>query len=224
MDATDRLAQVRARIAMACARAGRDVKDVRLVGVTKYVGLEQVQALWNAGLSDFGENRLENSADKLRDLPSAEWHFIGQLQSRKIPAIVASFAMIHSLDRLSIAKKIDVAAQSIGIRMPCLIQVNVSGEPSKGGLALCEMESFLRQVTELQGISIIGLMTMAPAVADPEAARPVFRKLSELRAHMEQLAVARIDMRHLSMGMSNDFEIAIEEGATMVRLGSVLVK
>ncbi|TCP52139.1 hypothetical protein EV586_1159 [Tumebacillus sp. BK434] len=222
-----RLAELKERIAQACARAGRDPEDVKIVGVTKYVGVEETRSLIEAGLHDLGENRISVAAPKLEAIPAVtgvRWHFIGHLQTNKVKDVLGHFAMIHSLDRLSLAKEISKRAVAAGLVVPCLVQVNVSGEESKGGLAPQEVAGFLQAAKELPGLAIRGLMTMAPVAEDPEAVRPVFRGLRELRDALLGQGLLAADAQELSMGMSGDFETAVEEGATLVRIGSVLVK
>ncbi|ARU62322.1 YggS family pyridoxal phosphate enzyme [Tumebacillus avium] len=222
-----RLAELKERIAQACARAGRDPEDVTIVGVTKYVGVDETRSLIEAGLKDLGENRISVAAPKLEAIPAetgVRWHFIGHLQTNKVKEVLGNFSMIHSLDRLSLAKEINKRAVAAGLTVPCLVQVNVSGEESKGGFTPQDVAGFLAAAGEMPGLAIRGLMTMAPVSDDPEAVRPVFRGLRELRDEMIGRGLFPADANELSMGMSGDFEVAVEEGATLVRIGSVLVK
>ncbi|MBD2846278.1 YggS family pyridoxal phosphate-dependent enzyme [Paenibacillus sp. IB182496] len=223
-----RIAAVNQRLGEACRRSGRSRDEVRVIAVTKYVSNETASEAFEAGLRHLGENRWPDAKTKLetvgaRSEASPLWHFIGSLQSRKVKDVVGRFAYVHSLDRLSLARAIDAQAQQLGITVPCMIQVNVSGEASKHGLAPEELHAFARAVAGLEGIEVAGLMTMAPHADEAEAARPVFRGLRELRDELNALALLRRPALELSMGMSGDFEVAVEEGATWVRLGSILV-
>jgi hypothetical protein len=222
-----RLDDVDRRIREACARSGRRREDVGIVAVTKYVGERTAREALRAGLVHLGENRWQDAAPKWRALqdeePGPVWHFIGSLQTNKVKDVVGKFAYIHSLDRPSLAEAINRRAEQLGIRVPCFIQVNVSGEASKHGLQPEELIGFARTVANLRGIAVAGLMTMAPFVDDPEDARPVFRSLRELRDELNRAAVLPEEAPGLSMGMSNDFEVAVEEGATWLRLGTILV-
>jgi len=222
-----RLDDVDRRIREACARSGRRREDVGIVAVTKYVGERTAREALRAGLVHLGENRWQDAAPKWRALqdeePGPVWHFIGSLQTNKVKDVVGKFAYIHSLDRPSLAEAINRRAEQLGIRVPCFIQVNVSGEASNHGLQPEELIGFARTVANLRGIAVAGLMTMAPFVDDPEDARPVFRSLRELRDELNRAAVLPEEAPGLSMGMSNDFEVAVEEGATWLRLGTILV-
>ncbi|MBE1443204.1 YggS family pyridoxal phosphate-dependent enzyme [Paenibacillus sp. OAS669] len=224
MQLTQTIPYVEDRIAQACARAGRDRNEVQIIAVTKYVSLETTGRVLEQGLHHIGENRWQDAQAKWEAFGhQGTWHFIGHLQTNKVKDVVGKFAYIHSLDRLSLAKEVDKKAAAMGITAQCFIQLNVSGEETKYGLPPEELNAFIGAVRELQNIRIVGLMTMAPYEAEPEATRPVFRRLRELRDEMNLEKALGYEVPHLSMGMSNDFEIAIEEGATWVRLGSVLV-
>ncbi|GMX66894.1 YggS family pyridoxal phosphate-dependent enzyme [Paenibacillus elgii] len=220
----ERIEEVRKRIAAACARAGRSPEEVRVIAVTKYVSLETTGQALRSGLTDVGENRWQDAAAKWEAFGSeGVWHFIGHLQTNKVKDVVGRFAYIHSLDRLSLAKEIEKKASALGIEVPCFIQLNVSGEETKYGLEPGRLLDFAAELRSMKHIRVAGLMTMAPYEAEPEATRPVFRGLREWRDRLNREAVLDYEVTGLSMGMSNDFEVAIEEGATWVRLGSVLV-
>ncbi|MDI9484493.1 MAG: YggS family pyridoxal phosphate-dependent enzyme [Bacillota bacterium] len=219
MSIKENLASVQARIRQAAVRSGRAESDIRLLGVTKYASDEQVQELINAGLTTLGENRVQNAQQRLERFPEAEWHFIGRLQTNKV-RFCEKFALIHSLDRWNLAKAVDSRARQWGKIQDVLIQVNVSGEESKTGLSAREAGDFARRVLqECKCVRIRGLMTMAPLV-EPEAARPFFRETRLLYENLQQELGVTWDI--LSMGMTNDFEVAIEEGATLVRIGTAL--
>lgn len=216
--------RVKATIADACRKSGRRPEDVRLIAVTKYVGIDTTRAVLDLGIEHIGENRVQEAVPKYDKLGSrGTWHFIGHLQSNKVKNVLGRFTYIHSLDRHSLAKEIQKRAAKRAMTVNCLLQVNVSGEKSKFGLAPSELVEFAKEVADMSNIRIVGLMTMAPFVDNPEEVRPVFRELRSLRDQLYRLELPRVGKLELSMGMSNDYTVAIEEGATMVRLGSVLV-
>jgi len=217
--------EVLSRIAQACDRAGRSHHDVQVIAVTKYVGVDVVSNVLEAGLTHIGENRWQDAKEKWERLgDQGTWHFIGHLQTNKVKDVVGKFDYIHSVDRLSLATEISKSATKLGLRQRVFVQVNISGEISKYGLPPEDAEAFVKEVAAMSGIQIVGLMTMAPLEAEAEQTRPVFRGLRELRDRLNRDASLPEPIRHLSMGMSGDFEVAVEEGATWVRLGSVLVK
>ncbi len=223
------LDKVRGRMAEACRRAGRPPEPVRLVVVTKGQGLEAIRAAHAAGLREFGENRVEEALPKiqaLQDLAGVRWHMIGHVQTRKAELVVGPFAMVHSLDRMKLASRLDRFAAQAQRRLPVLLECNVSGEPSKEGWDLARQEAWDTEVKELLGVAdlpnldVQGLMTMAPLAADPEFVRPVFRRLTALARYLEGKRPGC--WRELSMGMTDDFEVALEEGATLIRLGRAI--
>lgn len=229
------------RINAAAARAGRDAAEVTMVAVSKTHPLETVIAAYQAGLCHFGENRTDEGPQKvtemaqwLADQPGAapHWHFIGHLQTRQVGDILGTFQVIHSLDRVKLADRIQrLAERDNHPPVEVLLQCNISGEESKSGFELRQWESdagqftaFLEDVThisQLDKINITGLMTMAPWLDDVEAVRPTFRRLAKLRDTLRH-EMPHLDWTHLSMGMTDDFEVAIEEGATLVRIGRAL--
>jgi pyridoxal phosphate enzyme (YggS family) len=222
MDYRAKVDAVREQIARSCERSGRRQEDVLVIGVSKYVGVEETRSLIAAGIDHLGENRVQSAVPKISQIAEPViWHFIGNLQTNKVKDILPLFAWIHSLDRLSLAKELQKQADKMDRVVNCLVQVNVSGEQSKSGLAIADTAPFLEQLRGLERIRVKGLMTMAPLVKDAEEVRPVFRRLRELR---DSLLDDHPDLLHLSMGMSADFAVAVEEGATMVRLGSILMK
>lgn len=219
-----RINEVKGKVAAACARVGRDPKDVGIIAVTKYVSLAATGLVLEQGLTDIGENRWQDAAAKWEAFGNqGTWHFIGHLQTNKVKDVVDRFSYIHSLDRLSLAKEIEKKAASLGLEVPCFIQLNVSGEETKYGLQPEALVDFVKEIREYRHIRITGLMTMAPYEAEAEQTRPVFRGLREWRDRLNEEALLDYEITHLSMGMSNDFEVAVEEGATWVRLGSILV-
>jgi pyridoxal phosphate enzyme (YggS family) len=220
----ERIEQVEARVSAACARSGRNREDVHIIAVTKYVSSAAVGEVIRSGLTQVGENRWQDAQAKWEAYHSeAVWHFIGHLQTNKVKDVIGKFQFIHSLDRLALAAELHKKALSQGLQVNCFIQLNVSGEETKYGLDPQQLFSFAAQLRELSSLRIVGLMTMAPHEEIPEKTRPVFRELRRLRDELNDLKLFNEPVSQLSMGMSNDFEIAIEEGATWIRLGSVLV-
>ncbi|KHL93553.1 MULTISPECIES: YggS family pyridoxal phosphate-dependent enzyme [Paenibacillus] len=220
----ERIAITLERVAQACAVSGRDVSDVKVIAVTKYVPLDTVAAVLEAGLTEIAESRWQDAEPKWNALGhKGIWHFIGHLQTNKVKDVIGKFEYIHSLDRLSLARELHKKADAAGLDVKVFLQVNISGEDTKFGLPPEAVEGFLKDIAPLSRVKVIGLMTMAPHEEDPELTRPVFRGLRELRDSLNQLALTPEPIQELSMGMSNDFEVAIQEGATRVRLGTVLV-
>ncbi|GIW19129.1 MAG: YggS family pyridoxal phosphate enzyme [Tepidiforma sp.] len=217
----DRAAGVRQRIARACERAGRDPGEVRLIAVSKTFGPEAVAEALAAGVTDFGENRVQEALPKIaavagvaaeRGLPAPRWHMVGHLQSNKARAAAGAFAILHGIDS---TRLLDVLERTAGDRIiPVLLEVNVAGEATKYGFAPDDVAAALAYARGLSRVRVEGLMTVAPPVRDPEEARPVFRQLAGL--------ARECGLRELSMGMTGDFEVAIEEGATMVRIGRAI--
>ncbi|RKN86878.1 YggS family pyridoxal phosphate-dependent enzyme [Paenibacillus ginsengarvi] len=224
MSIEQRIREVEARIAAACSRCGRSREDVNVIAVTKYVSVDTAREAVECGQRHVGENRWQDAEAKWLSIGSAAvWHFIGHLQTNKVKDIVGKFTYVHSLDRLSLAKELDRQAAKSGAAIDCFIQVNVSGEETKYGLAPDQLLPFAEQLRDYPHLRIIGLMTMAPYETEAEETRPVFRGLRELRDNLNRTGALGYAVEHLSMGMSNDFEVAIEEGATWIRLGTVLV-
>lgn len=211
--------QIMLQIAEAALRSGRDPGAVKLIAVTKTVGIEMVRRAAALGIEDFGENRAQDAAEKVAAMPALRWHFIGHLQSNKVKEVLPFYALIHSLDRLSLAEALQDQAKKAGRPAEVLIQVNVSGEQSKFGLAPDDLPAFLEKISVFDQIRLKGLMTMAPYLDDPEETRSYFRQLRFLRDANQKEGLA---LPELSMGMTNDFIVAVEEGATMVRIGSAL--
>ncbi|EZP77961.1 alanine racemase domain-containing protein [Parageobacillus genomosp. 1] len=221
MTVRDNLAKIRENIEAACQRVGRDPADISIVAVTKYVSVERAREALEAGITDLGENRDDGLLQKYSVLgDKATWHFIGTLQSRKVKNIIDKVDYIHSLDRLSLAKEIEKRATK---PVKCFVQVNVSGEATKHGLAVDEVIPFIEQLRDFSHIQVVGLMTMAPYTDDEAVLRSCFRQLKLLQENVQALQIANAPCTELSMGMSNDYVIAIEEGATFIRLGTSLV-
>lgn len=220
------LAAVHERMAVAALRSGRKPDDILLVAVSKTHPIEDIVAAMAAGQRDFGENRLEELWTKVEQARSLQidtirWHMIGTIQSRKTRDAVGPFVLTHSVDRAKIAARLSRDAEAAGNVMRVLLEVNVSGEASKHGFTPDELLAEAGELVALPGLHIVGLMTMAPFEAEPEATRPVFRALRRVRDQLAERYPAG-DWRELSMGMTNDFEVAIEEGATIVRIGSAI--
>ena len=217
----ERLAQVRERMAAACARAGRRPDEVQLIAIAKTYGADRVRAAAECGLRIFGENKVQEAELKIPECPGQlAWHLVGHLQSNKAARAVAVFDQIHSVDSLKLLQKIEAAAAAEGKRLPVLLELNVSGEGSKFGLRPEAAPELLAVAGELEYAQIAGLMTMPPFTPEMEKARPHFRRLRELRdAWSTQFG---LPLAELSMGMSHDFEVAIEEGATWIRVGTAL--
>ena len=223
MGVRENIQQVRTKIADALERSGRETEHVTLVTVTKTVGLAKVQEALEAGVTHIGENRIQEAEPKikaLKDSSDITWHMIGHLQTNKAKRAVELFQIIHSVDSLRLAKEINKRALQYEKVMDVLFEVNVSGESSKYGLSVEELVPVVQEATLFEGISVKGLMTMAPFVADPEETRPYFRKLREAFMLLKEKGIGQ--MEYLSMGMTNDFEVAIEEGANIVRIGTAI--
>ena len=222
MDISANLTSVRQRVAAACARSGRDANSVTLVAVAKGHPAEVVCAAAQLGLNLFGESRVQEAKAKISLCPARlRWHLIGHLQSNKCRDAVHLFEMIQSVDSLSLAREINKWADKSAKTMPVLIEVNVAGESSKFGYAPEKVLAELKEINALPRIEVQGLMTVAPLAQEAEKVRPVFRRLRQLKGQCEELLGA--PLAHLSMGMSDDFEVAVEEGATMIRLGSAVL-
>lgn len=220
------LAHIRQRMADAAQRARRNPDEIRLIAVSKTHPFAAIQAALDAGQSDFGENRFEELWSKIVTAEEAKltdrirWHMIGPVQGRKTDQTIGPIALVHSVDRLKIAQRIGRDAEAASSVVSVLLEVNISGEESKHGFAPDEVREQWTHLARLPGIRIEGLMTMAPFVDDAEETRPVFRGLRKLRD--ELAAMHRAELPHLSMGMTNDFEVAIEEGATLIRIGTAI--
>ena len=221
------IALIEQRIAIAAGRSGRNVGDIALMAVTKTQPAERIREAYDAGHRLFGENRVQDFAAKagaLRDLQNAEWHMIGHLQTNKAAKTAELFRAVDSVDSLKLAEKLDAAARQFGRSLDVLIEINVGGEAAKSGVApdVSALEELLRAAPRLEALVFRGLMTVPPFTDDPEGARPYFRKLRELRAAIAARKLPAVAMTQLSMGMSHDFEVAIEEGSTCVRVGTAI--
>lgn len=219
----DNLKAVTQRIARSCEKAGRSPGDVTLVCVTKEASVHQAEEALGAGARDLGENRVQELVTKHKAIGGrASWHLVGHLQTNKVKDAVRIATLIHSVDSVHLAEAINKEAARIGKVQDILIQVNTSGEKTKFGLAPETVEDFIKGLAIYSNISINGLMTIAPEVDNPETVRPYFRKLRELKDDINAIRNTQYAIRTLSMGMTNDFEIAIEEGSTMIRIGRAI--
>ena len=217
----ENLTDVERRIKEACLRCGREPSSVRLIAVSKTKPAEMIQEAIAAGILDFGENKPQELRDKYDILPkNLRWHMIGNLQRNKVKYVVGRAVMIHSLGSDELAESIEKEAEKKDLIMPVLAEVNMAGESSKSGLAPEETEAFLRRVSSMEHLKVKGLMTIAPMTEFPEENRVYFRELRNLAVDIARKNIDNVDMYELSMGMTGDFEVAIEEGATMVRVGT----
>jgi pyridoxal phosphate enzyme (YggS family) len=227
MPVAENIARIRERMKAAARRAERNVDDVTLMAVSKTVPPELIRAAYLEGVRVFGENRVQEFAEKidsLRDLSNAEWHMIGHLQTNKASKAAELFAAVDSIDSLRLTQKLNSAAQQSGKKLAVLIEINVGGEAAKTGVApeSQELETILQAAPSLDHLEIRGLMTIPTLTEDPQEARPHFRKLHELQKQISARALPGVSTNVLSMGMSHDFEIAIEEGSTCVRVGTAI--
>ncbi len=218
----DNLVRVCDRISKAAERAGREASSIHLIAVSKTRPLSMIEEARGAGVTDFGENRVQEALGKIRPDDGARWHLIGPLQRNKAKFAVQAFDMIHSVDRLSLGRELDRRLQSMGRTMPVLIQVNTSSEETKAGVEPDRALELAGQLSTLSGLSVRGLMTIPAFTPDPDDARPAFRLLRETRDRIASAGITGVGMDILSMGMSHDFEAAIEEGADMVRVGTAI--
>ena len=218
----ERILEIKQNIQSACKKVGRDQSEITIVAVTKSVSVQRAQDVVDAGIISLGENRAEGLIQKQQDMQDKDvsWHYIGNIQSRKVRDIVEDISYLHSLSRKSIAKEIQKRASK---PINCFVQVNVSGEESKSGVAPEELEGFINDLASYDLIRVVGLMTMAPNTEDEELIRSVFSEMRVLRDRLMEKNMPHAPCTELSMGMSNDYSIAIEEGATFVRIGTALV-
>jgi len=227
MSISENIARIRERIEAAARRAGRNAGAVELMAVSKTHPPERIREAYAAGLRLFGENRVQEFAGKfegLRDLVEAEWHLIGHLQSNKAGKAVELFSAVDSIDSVKLAQKLNSAAEQVGKKVDALIEINIGGEDAKSGVAQgsADLEGLLNSAGQWEHISIRGLMTIPPFTEDPQRARPYFKRLRELRDEIAARRLPAVGTDVLSMGMSHDFEVAIEEGSTCVRVGTAI--
>jgi len=221
---SERIIEVRQRIAHACRRAGRVASEVTLVAVAKTFPAGAVREAFHGGVADIGENYVQELLGKRGGLSGEDirWHFIGHLQSNKVKFIADWIHMIHAVDSESLVREIDRRAAHAKRTIECLLEVNTTGEESKFGISPDRAIALVRAVAPYDNVTIAGLMTIGPFLPDPEGSRPMFRRLRTLKEEIASLGQSNVTMRHLSMGMTGDFEVAIEEGATHIRIGTAI--
>ena len=224
------LNEIQSRIDAACLRSGRSPESIKLVLSTKYVDAGVIRLLYQLGISDVGENRVQDTQQKqelLSDLP-IRWHMFGHLQRNKVKKALKLFELMHSVDSVALTEEISEASLGVGKRMKVLVEVNVSGEPQKYGLKPEETIPFLEKISPMQGLQVLGLMTMTPLMdidnVDTKLCRGIFRGLKQLSEDIEKSHIENIMMDYLSMGMTQDFEIAVEEGSNLLRIGSAVFR
>ena len=217
----DNYETVEKNVAAACARAGRDRSEVTLIAVSKTKPVEMLREVYDAGARDFGENKVQEICEKYDQLPSdMKWHMIGHLQRNKVKQVIDKVALIHSVDSYRLAQEISVQAQKKGLTIPILVEVNIAGEESKFGISAEDTIQLVEEISVLPNLKIMGLMTIAPYVVDAEENRLYFRQIKQLSVDIKNKNIDNVSMDVLSMGMTGDYEVAIEEGATMVRVGT----
>lgn len=219
----ENLVDINRQIEEACHRVGRSIDEITLIGVCKTVDPELIEASIQMGVAHLGENKPQEIVRKhpMVHYP-AKWHMIGNLQTNKVKQIIGLVAMIQSVDSLRLAEEISKRAEAFGIEMPVLIQVNIGNEPQKGGFLEVDLESVCKRIADLPGIAVHGLMCIAPFFDNPEAVRPYFKRMKIHFEELKKIEYNKLHMLQLSMGMTGDFEVAIEEGATMIRVGTGL--
>lgn len=218
----ENLEQVEKNIEEACRRAGRSRSEVTLIAVSKTKPIDMLQQVYNTGCRNFGENKVQELCEKMEQMPDdVKWHMIGHLQRNKVKYIIGSHvALIHSVDSYRLAEEINIQAKKKKVIVPVLVEVNIAEEESKFGISAEDAIELVKQIAELSNIKIEGLMTIAPYVADPEENRLYFRKIKQLSVDIRNKNIDNVSMKILSMGMTGDYMVAIEEGATMVRIGT----
>lgn len=218
----ENLAQVEKKIQAACDRAGRDRSEVTLIAVSKTKPVEMLQEVYDAGVRDFGENKVQELCDKIEKMPAdMKWHLIGHLQRNKVKYVVGNqVALIHSVDSYRLAEEINIQAKKKNVIVPILVEVNIAEEESKFGISAEDAMELVEQIATLENVRIQGLMIIAPYVVDAEENRLYFRQIKQLSVDIGNKNIDNVTMKILSMGMTGDYEVAIEEGATMVRVGT----
>ncbi len=220
---TENYREVEARVAAACARSGRKREDVTLIAVGKTKPVEMIRELMEIGVRDFGENKAQELKEKSEQIPEPlHWHFIGNLQTNKVKYVVGRAFLIHSVNSLHLAEALQREAEKKQLVCQVLVEVNIAQEATKSGIGEDDAVQLVRQVSELPNLEVRGLMAIAPPVDVPEENRPYFREMKRLAGEIEKLGLPRVRMQEFSMGMTGDFEVAIEEGATMVRVGTAI--
>lgn len=220
-DIKENLANVRKNIEESCKKVGRDVSEVTLITVSKTKPLSDLRIAYEEGSRDFGENKVQELVSKIDEMPSdVKWHLIGHLQRNKVKYIAGKVAMIHSVDSYRLAEEINVQAKKNSCVIPILIEINIAGEDTKFGIKPEEAEELIREISELENVKVSGLMTIAPNVTNPEENRAYFKAMKDLFVDISSKNIDNVEMKVLSMGMTNDYTVAVEEGATMIRVGT----
>lgn len=219
----DALIEVENNILDACERSGRNPEEVTLIAVSKTKPVEMLQEVYNEGIRDFGENYVQELADKIEIMPKdIRWHMIGHLQRNKVKYLVGKVACIHSVDSLRLAEVINERSIKLGVVTEIMAEVNIAGEESKFGFTRDEVFDFAEKVSTMEGVKLVGLMTSAPYVNDPEENRQYFREMKSLSVDINEKNINNVNITELSMGMTNDYIVAVEEGATHVRVGTAI--
>lgn len=224
MSIAENIEKVRNDIKEACARSGRNYDDITILGVTKTVGADDIMCAVNEGICDLGENRVQEFMDKYGKIPNVKWHIIGHLQTNKVKYIIGKTKLIHSVDSLKLAEEIEKLSKKADVTTDILIEVNISGEETKSGISKEEILPLLEKLDEFSFVKVKGFMTMAPKFASEDEIRQIFRNLYKIFVDISRKKYNNISMEYLSMGMSSDYVIAVEEGANIVRIGSKIFK
>lgn len=224
MSIAENIEKVRQNIKTACERSGRNYEDVTILGVTKTVGVDDIMCAVNEGICDLGENRVQEFMEKYGKIPNVKWHIIGHLQTNKVKYIIGKTKLIHSVDTLKLAEEIERLSKKQNVATDILLEVNISGEKSKSGMSEDEILPMLEKIEEFSSVKVRGFMTMAPKFASEDEIRQIFRKLYKIFVDISRKKYNNISMDYLSMGMSSDYTVAVEEGANIVRIGSKIFK
>ncbi len=222
MDIKQNINNIKERVHTALKTTNREGEEVTIIGVTKTVDIENIQEAVSSGLLNLGENRVQELTKKYDSIKDAKWHMIGTLQRNKVKYIIDKVELIHSLDSLSLAREINKHAERIQRIMPVLVQINIGNEKTKAGIPSVEALPFIESIFNLKNIKVMGLMTIAPLIEDPELVRPYFRTMKQIYDELKNVNYPHTDIQYLSMGMSYDFEVAIEEGSNMIRIGTAI--
>lgn len=224
MSIAQNIEKIRSNIKKACEISGRNYDDITILGVTKTVGTDDIMCAVNEGITELGENRVQEFLEKYGKIPDVKWHIIGHLQTNKVKYIIGKTKLIHSVDSVKLAEEIERLSKKAGVITDILIEVNISGEETKSGISENEILPFLEKAENFSNVKVKGFMTMAPKFAPEDEIRQIFKKLYKIFVDISQKKYNNISMEYLSMGMSSDYVIAVEEGANIVRIGSKIFK
>lgn len=224
MSIAQNIEKIRSNIKKACEISGRNYDDITILGVTKTVGTDDIMCAVNEGITELGENRVQEFLEKYDKIPNVKWHIIGHLQTNKVKYIIGKTKLIHSVDSVKLAEEIERLSKKAGVITDILIEVNISGEETKSGISENEILPFLEKAENFSNVKVKGFMTMAPKFAPEDEIRQIFKKLYKIFVDISQKKYNNISMEYLSMGMSSDYVIAVEEGANIVRIGSKIFK